>query len=405
LSELAAGVVDAKLPIESVDGTVKLDGASSVFTVSTGGETHFTLRPDGQIGQGYVGQANINYAIYQGFGESTQEQLGFLSAPKFDGQPAIRCVSVESQPLFTDVVANKVVHFSAKDDRGGNKAFAGKQTGFLVGPFTKSSTQNIGFDSAVAGVDNFAFLASGTSPSQFNGGIFTPSVRGLADNDASIKLDSNFTVSSGSNNSFVFSAEGSAYGILHTARNHTKSAHATRPFLQTVNGNSYNVRQTLWEYTAIDLTTNDQSNPYLLSDYFSNAISTKVDSYRGFSVGGYDPAGMSATEAIGCFLNVKKPSDGRQWYSILSTGSAPSRFASEIQTPLVRGLDASDAQISLGQQATLKAGDGSEYVPTDSASIATKKTVDEKIWVGSTAQYLAIPIRDILPTTLYCLTD
>ena len=252
------------------------------LTFSTGGTTHFTLRPDGHIGQGYAGQANINYAIYQGFGVSDQEQLGFLAAPKFDGQPAIRCVSVESQPVFTDVVANNVVHFNARDDRGGNKPFAGKQTGFLVGALTKSSTQNIGFDSAVSGVDNFAFLASGSSPSQFNGGIITASVRG--------------------------------------------------------------------------------------------------------------PVGT-------------------------------------------------DASVTLGGQATLKAGDGSEYVPTDSASIATKSycdsiaggptyddtqikadlnaealaratadttlqdNIDAKIWVGTTASYLQIPPRDILPTTLYCLTD
>lgn len=80
-------------------------------------------------------------------------------------------------------------------------------------------------------------------------------------------------------------------------------------------------------------------------------------------------------------------------------------FTNGIQTPSVRGLADNDASVTLGQQATLKTGGGSEYVPTDSASIATKKIVDDKIWVGTTAQYLAIPPRDILPTTLYCLTD
>jgi hypothetical protein len=203
LSALAAEQVDAKLPIESVDGTVVVDGAASVFTVSTGGEEHFTLRPDGHIGQGYAGQANINYAIYQGFGISGQEQLGFLAAPKFDGQPAIRCVSVESQPLFTDVVANNVVHFSARDDRGGNKPFAGKQTGFFVGALTKSSTQNIGFDSAVSGVDNFAFLASGTSPSRFNGGIVTASVSGPVGTDASLTLGGQATLTAGDGSEYV----------------------------------------------------------------------------------------------------------------------------------------------------------------------------------------------------------
>ena len=76
----------------------------------------------------------------------------------------------------------------------------------------------------------------------------------------------------------------------------------------------------------------------------------------------------------------------------------------QIQTPSITGLvPASDAEITLGSQATLKAGDGSEYVPTNSASIATKKTVDDKIWVGTTAAYNALATKN--PTTLYCLTD
>jgi len=40
--------------------------------------------------------------------------------------------------------------------------------------------------------------------------------------------------------------------------------------------------------------------------------------------------------------------------------------------------------------------------PTQPNSIATKQTVDDKIWVGTTAEYNAITKN---PTTLYCLTD
>ena len=50
LAALAAAQVDAKLPIESDDGTVKLDGASSVFTVSTGGEERVVVQADGKVG-------------------------------------------------------------------------------------------------------------------------------------------------------------------------------------------------------------------------------------------------------------------------------------------------------------------------------------------------------------------
>ena len=90
---------------------------------------------------------------------------------------------------------------------------------------------------------------------------------------------------------------------------------------------------------------------------------------------------------------------------LLSVTEDHATFPQNIKTPSVSGLVDNDAEVTLGQQATLTKGNGSEYVPTAANSIATKKTVDDKIWVGTTAQYLAIPIRDILPTTLYCLTD
>ena len=131
-------IPDGTLPISDDRDpvTVTLDSPSAnTFTVSTGGKTQLTVRPDGNIGQGYAGQGNINYAIYQGFGTSTQEQIGFLSAPKFDGQPAVRCVGVESQPLFTDVVAGNIYHFSVSDARAGNKSFTGQQIGFYSQDF------------------------------------------------------------------------------------------------------------------------------------------------------------------------------------------------------------------------------------------------------------------------------
>ena len=46
-----------------------------------------------------------------------------------------------------------------------------------------------------------------------------------------------------------------------------------------------------------------------------------------------------------------------------------------------------------------------EYKPTAVKDLVTKEYCDAKIWVGTTASYLQIPPRDILPGTLYCLTD
>ena len=53
LSALAAEQVDAKLPLESDDGTVKLDSPSAnTFTVSTGGETALSVGSYQTVGIG-----------------------------------------------------------------------------------------------------------------------------------------------------------------------------------------------------------------------------------------------------------------------------------------------------------------------------------------------------------------
>ena len=44
-----------------------------------------------------------------------------------------------------------------------------------------------------------------------------------------------------------------------------------------------------------------------------------------------------------------------------------------------------------------------DYVPPKDQSVATKKYVDEKIWVGTTSEYNALATKN--PQTLYCLTD
>ena len=79
------------------DASIEL-GAN--FTVSTGGTARLYVRPDGNIGHGYSGQSNINFASYMGFGSSTVEEIGIMAAPKFDSQPSTSMVAFESQPEF-----------------------------------------------------------------------------------------------------------------------------------------------------------------------------------------------------------------------------------------------------------------------------------------------------------------
>lgn len=126
---------------------------------------------------------------------------------------------------------------------------------------------------------------------------------------------------------------------------------------------------------------------YRAADVFRNATGTVI----GF---------LSQVSADGNSKNTET-------YQFYAEGLAPSRFNGEVQTSTVKGLVGTDAQIDLGSQAELKNGDGSEYVPVWSTSIATKKYVDEAvddvIWIGTQAEYDALGLYD--NKRLYCITD
>ncbi len=69
-----------------------------------------------------------------------------------------------------------------------------------------------------------------------------------------------------------------------------------------------------------------------------------------------------------------------------------------MKTPSISGLADNDASIRIGANLLTI-----NHTPTQPNSIATKQTVDDKIWVGTTAAYNALATKN--PTTLYCLTD
>ena len=73
-------------------------------------------------------------------------------------------------------------------------------------------------------------------------------------------------------------------------------------------------------------------------------------------------------------------------------------FTVDIKTSRIVGRADNDASIELGVELLT-----SNHTPTQPNSIATKQTVDDKIWVGTTSQYQALATKN--PTTLYCLTD
>lgn len=62
--------------------------------------------------------------------------------------------------------------------------------------------------------------------------------------------------------------------------------------------------------------------------------------------------------------------------------------------------------------AVLKVKNGDEWIPVvgssdydaEAADAILQENIDDKIWVGTAAEYAALG-ADVKPTTLYCLTD
>lgn len=244
--------------------------------------------------------------------------------------------------------------------------------------------------------------------------------------DATVKVDGNasvFTVSTGGEESFKVDSIG------HVAINAKDSS------------NSLPRSNTMLEVVS------DATSPFSLILDASKAIGV----YEGRSgIRQYGTGGNSTIfeYAIDNTNGTYMFSGGSSARSVIVSGDSVAdilvkpneyvRLTPQIQTSSVCGLADNDSTIALGGQATLKKGDGSEYVPTDSASIATKAycdanaggpsyddtqiksdlaaeastraaadntlqaNIDAKVWVGTTAQYNALSKN---PTTLYCLTD
>jgi hypothetical protein len=336
LSELAAGVVDAKLPIESVDGTVVVAGASSVFTVSTGGEERVTVDSAGNVGVGSAPHTSNRLRV-----DALDETLyadALAAAVVSSGTSQIFLRNSSNTPgtfstlRFTDAGGRagmlNFVYDSPNNNQGGSWHFTTRQANSIY--------------KDVLVIEN---IQDGGNVIVNEGELQTPSVRGLVGTDASVSLGATFKAEVGtayyqmySSGFHVFQSDGSQSRFTDDGRFLVSTATPDEGYLSTFRqGND-------GETGLVRFVTNNSDGSYSLF----------IDC---------DPSTNTATLSAVTNFQIK------------------------------------------AIQATLTAGDGSEYVPTDSASIATKKIVDDKIWVGTTAQYLAIPIRDILPTTLYCLTD
>ena len=275
LTALTAAQVDAKLPIESDDGTVKLDSTSAnTFAISTGGEERVKVsEPETVIASRYVKQSP--------------------TAGKF---------SQHQWTAIDDAVLSTITQYNADYDAA---------TTLDVGPLglAIASPGNVGLsfaaDKSFIVGSNVPRLTVDVNKIRCEVPVLTSSVSGIAANDAQM--------------------------LFRTAA-------------------------TLYA---------DYSTPLTIE-------SGKDTSFVNYKNGSADSffTGIGTTKEF------------------------------EISTA---ASTADDARFRLSTDCILTKGDGTAWEPKTPNSIATKKTVDDKIWVGSTAQYNAIPTKN--PTTLYCLTD
>ena len=252
-----------------------------------------------------------------------------------------------SQPIIAAASSCEVIHFRAFDNAASTTT--GSHAGFFASGLTASTTKNYGFWSQVAleaGKTNYAFFASSSAPSYFNGDIITSTIRSKDDKEGSIVLNENL----------VLDGQTVSMNVGDPAKNITFGSNTS------------------------DVAGGD--GIYFLSRNHDLAFSSNEIRFNSNWSGG----------ANVCHWLMKE--DG---------GFVAYNTNSYIRTPHVKGLVDTDAQIDLGSQAEIKNGDGSEYVPLTNDSIPTKKYVDDVIWVGTQAEYDALGIYD--NKRLYCITD
>ena len=127
---------------------------------------------------------------------------------------------------------------------------------------------------------------------------------------------------------------------------------------------------------------------------YDNATSTTAGTHAGFVAGNLK---AGTTKNYGFWSQVASEA-GKTNYAFYASSTALSYLKGGLLTPSIAGLNSTDASINFGAELL-----AINHTPTQPTSIATKQTVDDKIWVGTTAQYNSISPKN--PTTLYCLTD
>ena len=351
LSALAAAQVEPELPISSSDGTVTLDSPSAdTFTISTGSSTpviidkdHSEFKNDIQAGR-IVGPApDSDASIEIGATATINSKSGLLVKTKGFGSPRLYIQDAYSQ-------FNGPLRVSA---------------GTAAAPGLRGSKEATGFCVCLNGSDVISASINGVTAMSLeatsNAFINVAKIQGSLKpaTDASIELGATATVNAAGG--LVVKNDD-----LSTATMFVQSEYAQ-------------FSSPLWvasgDVSAPGIRSSNASTGICIGESGNDTVSVSLNGVRYVNLTNNETAFLNVAKIVGS----KNPS-----------------------TDAFIELDP-NFKISTTDTAKIVRSDGSPYQATAQNSIATKQTVDDKIWVGNTAQYNAISQKN--PATLYCLTD
>ena len=378
---------ECNLPIESVDGTVVVDGDSSVFTVSTGGEERLVVDTE---------SLHFKDSMYADFeqaakeGESTGQACGRIQG--YDDKFFVQ--TLNSKPLYIRVDGTDDLQIFPSNHyvraRIGLQAGLGS-AGLPAYSFYNDTNTGIYSPSddviavSTGGTERVTVDADGNLIANVQ--IQTSRIVGSAapDTDASIELGASATITGNRVN--LVSTEND-WGTTLTVQSNLMSHR-----YGAVNGNvKHSVKETDGTYTQI------------LNVVYVGLDSTYNDGFGtgpGSAFYDYQTGGLNTKAKNSIRLITKNGKSGDE--EVSTNLYLRSTDVDGTDNPLV-SLSTKDVLMEfVGGQEILKKNSTNPYSPTQPNSIATKQTVDDKIWVGTTVQYNAIVTKN--PSTLYCLTD
>ena len=394
LSELAAGVVDANLPIESVDGEVVLSDSSGSFVVSTGSEERVVVDKDGRLLVGKNAGENPNFNNH--FRTTGNQQFVIESDT---GQPQIKVKADDFWYYFSLSPADDVLRlvsyngltnasynvFNALPD-GSFVLLTGLKSPYIEGVNDNESrirvTQNITFQTGLSKTQRCVMTPDVITFNNSTGGdsvefsdasatfsipVFANTVKGSDVNDASINFSENFVVSTNNKDQFTITKDnrflfGENAGANTNFDYHFFKANGNSQLVLDCDNGSPMMKikagESFWYY--FQLNNNDHKLRLVSYD------NTKATSFNNMVCNTDGSTEFRKVNAV----SVEGPSSDQ-------SSNSGIRFAGQLRT--------------------------FNHIPTEPDSVATKKTVDDKIVVCTSAEYAGISPK--LPGTLYCLTD